>query len=133
MLHADHISKIKIYSPEWFEVRKGRFTSSRINVLCGEKEFSEGAMSYIYQKAGEILTGQTTSEDEQFEDENTAWGNTYEPEAINQFGLKMGLEYLAVQKIILNPDKNFSSTPDAIWIKGICKNQYEYNVRTVEV
>ena len=45
----------------------------------------------------------------------------------------MGLEYLVVQKLILNDEKRFSSTPDAIWVKGICENNYEYNVRTVEV
>lgn len=133
MLHKDHISKIQIYTPEWFKMRLGRFTSSMMSRLMTEEPFGQGAITYIHQKVGEVLTGQTTAEDEIIEDENTVWGNMYENEAINQFGLKMGLKYLAVQKLILNPDKNFSSTPDAIWIKGICKNEYEYNVRTVEV
>ena len=133
MLHKDHISKIEIYTPEWFRIRLGRFTSSRMNCLMTEEPFGQGAMTYINHKVGEMLTGQSTAEDEVIEDENTAWGNQYEPDAINLFGVKMGLEYLAVQKIILNPDSHFSSTPDALWIKGICKNQDEYNVRTVEV
>lgn len=133
MLHINHISKIEIYTPEWFKMRLGRFTSSMMNRLMTEEPFGQGAITYIHQKVGEVLTGQTTAEDEIIEDENTAWGNTYENEAINEFGVKMGLKYLAIQKLILNPDRNFSSTPDAIWIKGVCKNKEEYNVRTVEV
>lgn len=133
MLHKNHICKVEIYSDEWFKIRLGRFTSSRIHCLMTKDPFEKGAMTYIYHKIGEVLTGQTTAEDEVLEDENTAWGNKYELEAVNLFGLKMNLDFLAVQKLILAEEKQFSSTPDAIWIKGICKNQEEYNVRTVEV
>jgi len=133
MLHKDHICKVDAYTPEWHQLRLGRFTSSRIHCLMGEQPFTQGAMTYIYHKVGEKVTGRTTAEDEIIEDENTVWGNQYEPEAINKFGVKMGLEFLAVQKLILAPEKQFSSTPDAIWVKGICKNENEYNVRTVEV
>lgn len=134
MLHKDHISNIQIYSDEWHIIRKGRFTSSRINCLCLDKEFSDGAMTYIYHKVGEVLTGQTLADmDDVVEDENTTWGLQYEPEAINEFGLRMKIQYLVTQKLIMNPDKRFSSTPDAIWPVSICENGYEYNVRTVEV
>ncbi len=134
MLHRDHISRIEIYTPEWVAMRLGRFTSSLMHRLMGDDPSTQGATTYIHQKVGEVLTGQTTAgDDDVIEDENTAWGLMYETEAINQFGVKMGLKYLAIQKLIFNPDKNFSSTPDAIWVKGICKNQEEYNVRTVEV
>lgn len=133
MLHKDYISKIKIYEPEWFKFRLGRFTSSMMHRLITKEPLGQGAMTYIHQKVGELLTGQTTAEEEVIEDENTAWGNTYEPEALNQFGLKMGLKYLVTQKLISNPDTHFSSTPDALWVKDICNNQEEYNVRTVEV
>jgi hypothetical protein len=133
MLHKDHISKIQIYSEEWHQFRKGKFTSSRINCLMTDKEFAEGAMTYIYHKVGETITGHTTSEDDQIEDENTVWGIKYEPEAIAKFGNKLGIKFLATQKMITNPEGQFSSTPDAIWIRGISQNEYEYNVRTVEV
>ena len=99
----------------------------------GEKPFTTGAMTYIYHKVGEDLTGHITAEDEQFEDENTAWGNTYEPEAIRLFAKTKNVQYLATQKLIHNPNKRYSSTPDAIWIHGVCQNQVEYNVSTLEV
>lgn len=133
MLHIDHISKVQIYSDEWQLTRRGKFTSSRMFALMGEKPFTDGAMTYIYHKVGEDMTGHITAEDDQFEDENTAWGNTYEPEAIRLFQQKNSVKYLASQKLIHNPNKRFSSTPDAIWIHGVCQNEVEYNVSTLEV
>lgn len=133
MLHIDHISNVQIYSEEWQMARRGKFTSSRMFALMGEKPFTDGSMTYIYHKVGEDLTGHTTAEDEQFEDENTAWGNTYEPEALRLFQKIKGVQYLASQKLIHNPNKRYSSTPDAIWIHGVCQNQVEYNVSTLEV
>lgn len=133
MLHKDHISKVQLYSEEWQMTRRGKFTSSRVFTLMGEKPFTDGAMTYIYHKVGEDLTGHTTAEDEQFEDENTAWGNTYEPEAIRLFQKMKNVQYLASQKLIHNPNKRYSSTPDAIWIHGVCQNEVEYNVSTLEV
>lgn len=133
MLHVDHISKVQIYSDEWQLTRRGKFTSSRIFCLMGEKPFAQGAMTYIHHKVGEELTGHITAEDDQFEDENTAWGNTYEPEAIRLFSQVNKVQYIATQKLIHNPNKRYSSTPDAIWIHGVCQNQVEYNVSTLEV
>lgn len=132
MLHKNHISNIEIYSEEWRRARLGRFTSSKIAVLCGEKEFTDGAMTYIYQKAGEYLTGQC-GDDEDIETEHTAWGNTYEPEALKIVAKRLEIQYLATQKLIFAPDSQFSSTPDGIWIKGLAESGDEYNVRTIEV
>lgn len=134
MLHIDHISKIQIYTDEWHQFRIGKLTSSRMHAIVGEKEFSQGAMTYIYQKVGEEITGHTTADnDDQIEDENTVWGLKYEPEALSEFQEIKKINFLATQKLISNPDTRFSSTPDAIWIHGICINQTEYNVSTAEV
>lgn len=133
MLHKDHISQIQIYSTDWDQMRLGKFTSSRISTLTGQSQFSDGAMTYIYQKVGEELTGKSTALDDVIEDENTQWGLEQEPFAIEKFRQVKKVEMLATQKLIFNPDKRFSSTPDAIWIHGVCLNQFEYNVSTLEV
>ena len=135
MLHKSCISNIEIYSPEWNAVRLGRLTSSRISVLMGEKALSIGAMSYIHQKAGEFITGQTLAEDEgPIEDENTVWGLQTEPEALNRFGVAKKIKYLVTQKVIFQPGGRTSSTPDALWIidSSVLKEDC-YNVATVEV
>lgn len=135
MLHKSHISNVKIYSPEWDALRLGKLTSSRISVLMGDKPFTTGAMSYIQQKAGECITGQTLAEDEgPIEDENTVWGMQMEPEALNLFGITKKIKYLVTQKVIYQPGGRTSSTPDALWIidSSVFKEDC-YNVATVEV
>lgn len=136
MLKVSHISNIQIYTHDWDMARLGRFTSSRINVLMGEKNIQDsGAMTYIYHKVGELLTKKSmATEDDIIEDENTAWGRENEPMAITKFGLTYGIKFLVTQKLILDPSTQFSSTPDAIWVHGasVMKDD-EYNVSTLEV
>jgi hypothetical protein len=99
----------------------------------GEKPLSTGAMTYIYQKVGEELTGQTTAEDDEIEDENTIWGLTNEPLALKAVGNYLGVDYLVTQKLITNPESRFSSTPDALNVVGQSLHAEEYNVDTIEV
>jgi hypothetical protein len=98
-----------------------------------EKGLGTGAFSYIDQKIGEVMTGHVVEEDENIEDENTAWGNMYEPKAIAKFHEVNKVQFLVTQKLIHAPDSHFSSTPDAIWVHGLASNQVEYNVSTLEV
>lgn len=135
MLKRSHISNIQIYTQEWDIARCGRGTSSKMSNIMGEKFKTSECVSYVYQKAGELVTGKsTTVEDDVIEDENTAWGREHEPAAIRKFGQVMGIEFLVTQKLIMNPDGHFSSTPDAIWVHGqsVLKSD-EINVSTLEV
>lgn len=136
MLKKSHISNIQIYTQEWDNIRKGRFTSSKISEIIGEEGVTKTTgMGYIYQKAGEKITGKSMAdEDDVIEDENTAWGRDNEPAAIRKFGQIMGIEFLVTQKIILDPNANESSTPDAIWVHGqSALSDDEYHVSTLEV
>lgn len=133
MLHKKHISNIQIYTDEWHQMRLGKFTSSRIHSLMSEKPYSDGFMTYVDQKVGEELTGQTTSYDEEIEDENTIWGKENEPKALEKFHSVNKVNFLVTQKLIYTPETRFSSTPDAIWVHGECLNEEEYNVSTLEV
>jgi hypothetical protein len=133
MLLKSNISHVMIYTDEWDKVRTGRFTSSKISALLGDKPFTSGALSYIDQKVGEELTGICVSAEEQIDDENTEWGKEYEPMAIRRFSKIMGIEYLVTQRVIFNPDRRFSSTPDGIWVHNESLNKLEYNVSTLEV
>lgn len=135
MLKSSHISNIQIYTEEWDRARIGRATSSNISNIMGEKFSTNDCVSYVYQKAGELITQKSTAvEDDVIEDENTAWGREHEPAAISRFGQIKNIQFLVVQKMIMNPDFHFSSTPDAIWIHGqsVLKAD-EYNVSTLEV
>ncbi len=135
MLKVSHISNIQIYTPEWDIARIGRCTSSNASNIMGDKFSTNDCVSYVYQKAGELITMKSTAtDDEVIEDENTSWGREYEPAAIRKFSEVKGIKYLVTQKMILNPDNYFSSTPDAIWIHGQSVSKPdEYNVSTLEV
>ena len=135
MLKVSHISNIQIYTEEWDRARIGRATSSKISNLMGEKFTTNDCVAYVYQKAGEIITNKSTAtEDDIIEDENTAWGREHEPAAIRRFGNLKGIQFLVTQKMIMNEDTRFSSTPDAIWIHGASVlKEGEYNVSTLEV
>ncbi len=132
MLKIENISKIEIYSDEWHMLRCGKMTSSRISCLMTDKEFAQGAITYIEHKVGESIAGQPSEEEEQLEDENTAWGNQYEPDLIREFQKRNNVQFLATQKLIHAENTRFSSTPDAIWIHSQASNQKEYNVSTFE-
>lgn len=136
MLKKSHISNIQIYTQEWDDIRKGRFTSSRISEIIGEEGVTNSTgRGYVYQKAGEKITGKSMADqDDVIEDENTAWGREHEPAAIRKFCQIKGIEFLVSQKIILDPASNESSTPDAIWVHGESTvSEDEYNVSTLEV
>jgi hypothetical protein len=136
MLHKSWISNIQIYTPEWDAIRRGKLTSSRFHTLMAKEGLGVGANTYIYQKAGEFITGKSVSDEgeEYLEDENTVWGLEHEATALNLFGIEKKIKYLVVQKIIFNPNGNTSSTPDALWIidSSVIKEDC-YNVATIEV
>jgi len=133
MLKIESITNASIYSDAWQMQRRGKFTSSKIHCFMGEKGLGNGAYTYIDQKLGEEMTGHVVSDEDDIEDENTAWGLQYEPEAVKEFHIRNKIEFLVTQKLIHAPGTRFSSTPDGIWVHGLATNQKEYNVSTLEV
>jgi hypothetical protein len=131
MLKKTNITKIEIFSPEWHQFRLGRITSSAVHCLMWERGNGDGAISYIYQKVGEELTGLAAMNE--IDTDATRWGLQYENEAIEKFGKAKGLEFIVTQKIIGDPDERFSSTPDGIWVHNESTDANHYNVSTLEV
>lgn len=127
-LLKSHISTIELYSEAWKTARLGKFTSSNAWKLMSPKGFGETGMQYIRERVYEELSG--VSAQKEFENEDTMWGHKYEPEALNEFGLKMGIKFLMVGKLIANPDSRFGGTPDGIWLQNEMPEYY--NVFPVE-
>lgn len=104
-------------SEQWEQIRAGRFTSSEIYKImeCGKREMtpeelaarpkkgkgsktttvpdptkmSEKGMTYIYQKVSEVLTGRPKPSAYAYP---LVWGKETEPEAVEFFTNKTGLE-----------------------------------------
>lgn len=75
---------MKQRSPEWFEVRKGKFTASNIHKLCGKSIDTQTAETYILEKLAERL-GVITP---QYQTDAMRWGEETEPVAfdvVNKF------------------------------------------------
>lgn len=74
-------------SAEWYAQRAGKFTGSEIHKLMKsgrskDKEFSDTAMTYIYDKVAEIMTNGQSIRFKQFDSRATDWGNEQEPNAL---------------------------------------------------
>jgi hypothetical protein len=89
-------------TPEWYQIRLGRFTSSEIWKLIVEPKskadqeagkLSETAMTYVAEKVAEVMTGQAKQQGYAFP---LVWGIEKEPEAVEYFEKVTGLETTSV-------------------------------------
>ena len=68
-------------SEEWFQMRKGRITSSEIYKIMGKGDFSETAKTYLLEKVCELYGGVT----EPAVGAALTWGTELEPVAIEHY------------------------------------------------
>lgn len=76
-------------SPEWFEARLGRVTSSRIADVCAKTKVGYGASrsAYLNQLVAEILSGRPQ---ESFTNAAMQWGIDHEAEARDAYSARTG-------------------------------------------
>jgi predicted phage-related endonuclease len=93
----------------WEKIRLGKFTSSEIwKLLCKKGPLTQQALTYINEKAAEILTGESKS----FDNEATVWGHTNEPLAREEFEKKLNLKVLPTGFIMR--DEFYGGSPDGL-------------------
>ena len=105
-------------SEQWLQARKGRFTSSQIYKLMTEPrtkaakeagELSEGAKTYVMEKALELAYGCDFSFDG---NDATQWGNDWEAEALATYEKQF---FTTVERTGFIPDADFGGgSPDGI-------------------
>jgi hypothetical protein len=105
---------------EWFRARSGKFTPSELHKLMTEPKskadiLSVGAITYIKEKIAETLIENLPNENE-FTNAATAWGNSYEDEAISLFADQSDTEIIKPGFIDCND--YFGGTPDGIAADG---------------
>lgn len=95
-------------SPEWFEMRRGKITSSEIYKIMSKGEFSETAKSYLLEKVCEHFNGYTEPATGQALD----WGTELEPVAIQHYEEMTGVK---VDKASFIPyDEHYGGSPDGL-------------------
>ncbi len=117
---------------EWEQSRLGKFTASRMSPLLGEDGVgSKGALSVIYDRVGEELTG--ISADIDIDTDATRWGLKHETMAIDIFGQLKKLQFVVTQQLITPPGGRFGATPDFLIPIRESSDKTEWQVETGEV
>lgn len=104
---------MKQRSKEWFAVREGRFTASRIGELLGVKGLGLTGENYAFEKATELVYG--VDEEENFETFDMKRGTELEPIAFRKFKELKEFDFLDVQEATFFPlGDNAGSSPDGL-------------------
>jgi len=95
-------------SEEWFEIRKGKITSSEIYKIMGKKDLSDTAKTYLLEKVCEYFGGFT----EPAFGAALTWGTDLEPVAIEHYEK---LTELKVEKASFIPaGEHYGGSPDGL-------------------
>ena len=101
-------------SQEWFEMRRGKITSSEIYKIMSEKGLTETAKTYLLEKASEYFGGEIESVSTMPLD----WGRELEPVAIRFY--EDATKTQVVKASFMLADENYGGSPDGLVLpKGI--------------
>lgn len=108
-------------SPEWFDIRKGKLTSSEIHKIMGDKGFSETAKTYLLEKVCELYGGVT----EPAQGAALNWGIELESVAIQYYE---ELKNVKVEPASFTPvDEYYGGSPDGLLLpEGIIEVKCPY-------
>lgn len=117
-LNFKGLDKLESKREAWFNSRMGKFTASEIHKLltCLNKpnELPKGAITYIEEKALEVLTNGKSREN--YTNDAMQWGNDYEIDAITEFEKLTGfkVEKTGKNQEFIEYNSVFGGTPDGI-------------------
>lgn len=95
-------------SPEWYDLRKGKITSSEVYKLMGRDALTETAKTYLLEKVSELYGG----ESEPISAAALEWGTQLEPLAIDVYSEK---KQIVVEKASFLPyNDSYGGSPDGI-------------------
>lgn len=99
-------------SEQWFAIRNGKFTASKIDSLLGIKGLGKTGETYCFEKAVELIEGE---QEEQFTSFDMQRGIEQEPYAYNKFSEIMSLEFKLVSKAeFVLYGENAGASPDGL-------------------
>jgi hypothetical protein len=103
-------TRVEAHSPEWYMIRRGLFTASRLYELINTPK--EKPRPYIIEKVAEILTGESQESD--YISEDMAHGVEYEPHAIKWWSKLTGLRVAENSEFVKHGIMRFGATPDRV-------------------
>ena len=128
----EHLESLNIVSEDdiWMSQRLGKFTSSKLGALMSkgrgkDKEWGQMAMSYIYTKIAEKMTGVP-----HYTPETNAmqWGTDHEAEAIEYYNNVTGNDATPMGKVFIEFNDNCGGSPDGfVGEDGVIEVKCPYN------
>lgn len=128
----EHLESLNLVNEDelWHLDRIGKFTSSKIGALMSkgrgkDNEWGQMAMSYIYTKIAEKMTGvpHYTPETKSME-----WGNDHEAEAIEKYNELTGNDATPMGKVFIKFNDNCGGSPDGfVGENGVIEVKCPYN------
>lgn len=109
-------------SPEWFEIRRGKITSSEIYKIMSDKGLTETAKTYLLEKVCEYFNGYK----EPASGQALEWGTELESVAIEHYEQMTGNKVEKASFILA--DEHYGGSPDGIVLpKGIIEVKCPFN------
>lgn len=106
-------SKALQRSPEWFDIRRGKITSSRIHELMGIKGLGKTGESYAFELTVELVEGKDLEDD--YVSFDMTRGIELEPYAFDKFAEIIEPDFLTVRKSgFWYVNENTGGSPDGI-------------------
>lgn len=106
------IFEVEQRSQEWYDLRKGVFTSSEAHKLLGVKGLGQTGETYALEKAIEIVEGFGDDELNTFDINR---GIELEPYAFNKFNEVKSLDFIKARKVgFIKLNGNVGSSPDGL-------------------
>lgn len=101
-------------TPEWYQLRKGKITSSEIHKIMGvKKELSDVAKTYLLERVAELLGGTPLSTATNgFKPVALEWGTELEPVAIDYYSTLTSTEVKKASFIVVN--EQYGGSPDGL-------------------
>jgi len=96
-------------SDQWFDARMGMITASKFKDVMAKGQ-GKTRKSYMYQLAGEMITGER---EDSYSNSYMEWGTLNEPSARAMYELEKGVEVDLVG-LITTDGKNVAASPDGL-------------------
>lgn len=104
-------------SEEWYEMRLGRFTASRISEILGVQGLGLTGEGYAFDKACEIVFGE--DEDDRFVSFDMQRGIDLEPMAFRKFKELKSMDFIDVEEAFFFPYKDYGgASPDGVYFES---------------
>ena len=95
-------------SEAWFNIRRGKITSSELHKIMGKSELSDTAKTYLLERVSELFGAESVTQ----ASAATEWGKEWEPVAVEQYTARVGMPVETAS--FIQYSEYYGGSPDGI-------------------